>query len=678
MEHDILYIVNIYYHKVVTMNHFNILYLSADIEYSRQKTQSLTLPKDIYFVFADSGMQALSEITQSSFSLLIIHEKLSHKMNGLEVCELLLDNKLSTNIPILFLQDKQIEIPECTNIKKYLKHDLKDEELQTEILIQYNVKTPCSPLEIEKKLVLSIVNKINSPIFIINHEKISFANQSFLNFFQLENISDLEKYYPDIKDLFLHNHDETPFSLLTWLKELISSQDYQKVILQNTAQECLHLRLRGELLEHSDEYLIISQDMSSEIEHAKELEALYNVDHLTKLPNRLQLINDLEEQENLALAILDIDDFKLINDFYGHVIGDFVIIEVAKRISNYISHDNLVLYRLPSDSYAILNKTSIEKEYFEIIIISLIQIVSKTAFIYQQQDEEIEIQVNLSSGIVFNKEKALANADIALRSAKKTHKDYVIYTHELQEETTNKNNLQWVQKIKIAIVNNKIVPYFQPIVDNATQQVVKYECLVRLIDEKDEVISPYFFLEVAKQAKLYESITKIMIKKSFQTFSNSKYEFSINLSIEDITDYNLFGYIKNMLSIYPLANRVCFEILETEKIEDYKVISDFVTEVRALGCKVSIDDFGSGYSNFSHLLNLKFDYLKIDASLIKNIHNDKNKQIIVKTIVAFAQELGIKTIGEFVESKEIYDYITGLGITYSQGYYFSPPVKTIA
>ena len=168
-----------------------------------------------------------------------------------------------------------------------------------------------------------------------------------------------------------------------------------------------------------------------------------------------------------------------------------------------------------------------------------------------------------------------------------------------------------------------------------------------------------------------------MIKKSFQTFSSSHYEFSINLSIEDITDYNLFGYIKSMLGIYPLADRVCFEILETEKIENYQVIADFVAEVRELGCKVSIDDFGSGYSNFSHLLNLDFDYLKIDASLIKDIHKDKHKQIIVKTIVTFAQELGIKTIGEFVESKEIYDYITQMGITYSQGYYFSPPVDTI-
>jgi len=659
------------------MSTLNILFLSADIEYSKKLTQSLSLPKNIHFSFADSGMQALSDITESMISLLIIHEKLSHKMSGIEVCELLVTKEVSSLIPIIFLKDTPKEIPQCSNIKKYLNLNFEKEELQTEILTHLHSPPIQNPLEIDKELVLSIVNKINSPIFIINHERISFANEAFLSFYQLKDLNDLQKTYPDIQTLFLQENTSESFSLIHWLKKVLTSNEGQEVTLQNKSQEHLRLRLQGELLDHSDEYLIISQDISSEIEHAKELENLYNIDHLTKLPNRLKLINDLADQEELALSILDIDDFKLINDFYGHVIGDFVITEVAKRISHYISHDNLVLYRLPSDSFAVLNKTKIEKEYFEIIIISLIQIVSKSAFIYTQKDEDIEIQVNLSSGIVFEKDRALAHADIALREAKKTHKDYVIYSNALQQEVNNKNNLEWIHKIKIALTNDKIVPYFQPIINNVTQEIVKYECLVRLIDEKNEVISPYFFLEVAKHAKLYEPITKIMIKKSFQTFSNNQYEFSINLSIEDITDYNLFGYIKNMLSIYPLADRVCFEILETEKIEDYQVISDFVSEVRALGCKVSIDDFGSGYSNFSHLLNLNFDYLKIDASLIKNIHNDKNKQIIVKTIVTFAEELGIKTIGEYVESKDIYDYITELGITYSQGYYFSPPVKTI-
>jgi len=659
------------------MKAFNVLFLSSDINLSKSLTQSFQLPDDIQCDYVDSGMKALSNITDNDISLLLIHENLSHKMNGYEVCELLIKKITTKNIPIIFLKDSDKEIQECTNIQKYLPKNFKPDDLKAEILMHYDLACNPASFALAAQTVLSIINKIKAPIFIIKNEKISFANQAFFDFFKSSDIKSIKDNYPTIKELFLHNEDEGSFVLSTWLNELSTQFQDQELTLQNKDKEQLLLRVRGEFLEQTNEYLIITQDISLELAQAKELQELYSIDHLTKLPNRLKLLSDLEDYEDLSLAILDIDDFKLINDFYGHRIGDFVIEEVGKRISNYISHDNLVLYRLPSDSFAILNKSKIEKEYFEIIIISLIQIVSKTAFIYYQEDEEIEIQINLSAGIVFDKYKALAHADIALRTAKKTHKDYVVYSNSLQEKMHKKDNLQWVKKIKIALMNDKIVPYYQPIIDNSTKKTVKYECLVRLIDEEDEVISPFFFLEVAKQAKLYESITKVMIKKSFQAFSNHDYEFSINLSIEDITDYNLFGYIKNMLNIYPLANRVCFEILETEQIENYKVIADFVNEIRALGCKVSIDDFGSGYSNFSHLLNLNFDYLKIDASLIKDIHNDKNKQIIVKTIVTFAQELGIKTIGEFVESKEIYDYITEIGITYSQGYYFSPPVKTI-
>jgi len=661
------------------MEAYTILFLNADIEYSMQLSKSLNLPSNTCFTYADSGMQALSHIIDRKISLIIAYEKLSHKISGIEVCELLMKKEETSSIPIIFLRDQQKKIPECTNIKKYLPKDSSSKTLEQEIQKHYKLlyKTQSKKEDVEKNMILSIVNRIHSPIFIIDHEKVSFANQYFLDFLQLSSIDEFSKTYPNIQELFFHEKGKEGFSHMQWIKELLESNEDQYVIMENAQEDQIHLKLRGELLEHSNEYLIITQDISTELTHEKEIEQLYSIDHLTKLPNRLKLLNDLEEYDDLALAILDIDDFKVINDFYGHLIGDYVIGEVAKRISNYISHENLVLYRLPSDSFAILNKNHIEKEYFEIIIISLIQIIEKTAFHYSDEEKNIEVIVNLSAGIAFEKKFVLAHADLALREAKKMHKDYVVYHDNMRQEIHNKNNLEWIHKIKLAITNDKIVPYFQPIVDNKTQKTIKYECLVRLINEEDEVISPYFFLDVAKHAKLYEPITKMMIKKSFQTFSNNHYEFSINLSIEDIIDYNLFEYIKNMLAIYPLANRVCFEILETEKIENYQVISDFVNEVRELGCKVSIDDFGSGYSNFSHLLNLNFDYLKIDASLIKNIHLDKHKQIIVKTIVTFAQELDIKTIGEYVESKEIYDFITQMGITYSQGYYFSPPVDTI-
>ncbi len=659
------------------MLEFLILYVNADLENSKQLAKGLDLPSDVHFSFTDSGIEALSFVTENKVKLIILSEHLAHKMRGSEVCGLLLSKPNTASIPIIFFSDEDEAFPSCTNIVKRLSLRPETLELQTQIIDTYRHCQNQNELQKEKNLTLSIVNRIHSPIFITNSQTITFANQYFLDFFGLNSLSDFALHYQEIQDLFVLSPDQKDFSLLEWIKELLTSTEEQKIIMQNKDLVQIHLKIRGELLEHSNEYLIITQDITSEERHAKEIEDLYNIDPLTKLPNRLKLIKDLDTYDELALAILDIDSFKVINDFYGHLIGDFVIRQVAQRIRNYISHENLVLYRLPSDSFAVVNNKHIEKEYFEIIIISLIQIISKAPFIYRGSSEEIELFANITGGIVFEKESAMAHADLALREAKSSHQDYIIYHDGMRQEIAYKNNMEWVQKIKMAIARDKVIPYFQPIINNHSKKTEKYECLVRLIDEQGEVISPFHFLEIAKQSRLYESITKVMIKKSFQAFSTNDYEFSINLSIEDITDYNLLGYIKNMLNIYPLAERVCFEILETEKIENYQVIANFVSEVRELGCKVSIDDFGSGYSNFSHLLNLNFDYLKIDSSLIKNIDIDKHKQIIVKTIVTFAKELGIITIGEFVESKEVYSFITQMGIDYSQGYYFSPPAAMI-
>jgi diguanylate cyclase (GGDEF)-like protein len=639
------------------MLEFLILYIDSDIPKCKSLISQLELPSDVHFIFTDSGMEALSIALDHNISLIILSETLSHKMSGKEVCQLLTSTPLTAAIPIIFLSDSRISTP-CSETVKFLNTSPSVSELQKKVIKRYKDAQGEKDLQREKNLVLSIVNKIHTPIFIISYENVSFANQYFLDFFGLGSIEEFALHYSSMQDLFVHDKKEK-YSPLEWIKDLLHEHKEQKVIMQNRDNEQMIVKVRGELLEHSGEYLIITQDVTTEDTHEKKLLEQYVTDPLTKLPNRFKLLDDLHEYDELALAILDIDSFKIINDFYGHVIGDFLISEVAKRIGKYISHESLCFYRLPSDSFAIVNKKHIEKEYFELIIISLIQIVSKAPFIFIKDDgEEVEIYANITAGIVFEKESALAHADIALREAKSTHKDYSIYHNDMRQEIAFSKNMEWIKKVKTAIAHDKIVPYFQPILENSTQKTVKFECLARLIDEEGNVISPFFFLDIAKQSKQYESISKIMIKKSFQAFINTPYEFSINLSIEDILEYNLFEYIKSMLAIYPLANQVCFEILETEEIDNYQIISDFIMGVRELGCKVSIDDFGSGYSNFSHLLNLNFDYLKIDASLIKDIHEDKNKQVIVKTIVTFAKELGIKTIGEFVESKAIYDYIT--------------------
>ncbi len=234
-------------------------------------------------------------------------------------------------------------------------------------------------------------------------------------------------------------------------------------------------------------------------------------------------------------------------------------------------------------------------------------------------------------------------------------------------------NLNWEKKIKSAIEEKRIIPFFQPIINNKTGEIEKYETLIRMIDEDKKIISPYLFLQPSKKYKLYNYLTKIMIEKAFEVFKDINKEFSINISVDDILDESTNNFIIKKLKYYKNPERVVFEILESEGIENYSKVMDFIMDIKACGGKIAIDDFGSGYSSFEHILKLNPDYLKIDASMIKNITRDKNSEIITTTIVEFARKIGLKTIAEFVHSEEVYEKVKNIGVDYSQGYYLGEP-----
>jgi len=244
-------------------------------------------------------------------------------------------------------------------------------------------------------------------------------------------------------------------------------------------------------------------------------------------------------------------------------------------------------------------------------------------------------------------------------------------------ENEYENNLKISNVVRYAVNDSKIVPYFQPIVDNKTSHIHKYECLARLLDENNNVISPTLFIPIAKRIKVYNFVTKIIIEKSFKVFETNNYEFSINLSMEDIMNSEMFHFILEKLKHSNASSRVIFEILESEAVQDFNKIARFINEIKRYGAKIAIDDFGAGYSNFSYLIKMNVDFLKIDGSLIKNIDTDKNSCLVVETIVDFANKLGIKTIAEFVHSSTVMDKVKEMGIDYSQGYHIDEPLVSL-
>ncbi len=395
----------------------------------------------------------------------------------------------------------------------------------------------------------------------------------------------------------------------------------------------------------------------------------YN-DTLTKLPNRKKLIEILDSKKNYVLMILNIDNFKKINEMYGHQNGDIILKDLAISLQSKTPSDCQV-FKLHADEFGLLFSKNFELEFFDNIVNVLLEDISKIQF--HVEENENKVFINSTIGISHGDHSLLTNSDIALSLAKKRKKEYLLYDPSMQIEHEYEQNLKWIKKIKDAIKEDKIISLFQPIVDCKTQKIVKYESLMRMVDDKGDYIAPGYFLDLAKKNKLYHELTKIVINKTFDTFLNSKYIVSINIGVDDILNKETVELIKNKLIQTGIGSRITFEIIESEGIENFDSVVEFIKEVKEFGCKISIDDFGTGYSNFEYLMKLNVDYIKIDASMIKNIDSNEESAMVTETIVDFANKLGIKTIGEFVYSKSVFDKMAEVGVDYAQGYYFGEP-----
>lgn len=236
------------------------------------------------------------------------------------------------------------------------------------------------------------------------------------------------------------------------------------------------------------------------------------------------------------------------------------------------------------------------------------------------------------------------------------------------------NVLKEVFFLRKCIEEMAIEPYFQPIYCAKNLTHVKYETLMRLTDvDNQKICSVYPYLAIAKKINIYKQMTKIMVEKVLYKFYNIDIEFSINLCYEDIEDISFFTYMIEKIENFSHPKNITFEIVETDFVKDFSIVENFTYAVRKFGCKIAIDDFGSGFSSMENILKLKPNFIKIDGSLIKNLDTSSKSKIIVKSIVDMARGLDVKTIAEYVHSEAIKDIVSDLGIDYLQGFYLGEP-----
>ncbi|WP_141049830.1 bifunctional diguanylate cyclase/phosphodiesterase [Aliarcobacter cryaerophilus] len=421
-----------------------------------------------------------------------------------------------------------------------------------------------------------------------------------------------------------------------------------------------------------EEFIAIRHDITKVYEQKKLIEKQF-IDELTLLPNRQKLLKDLKDNKITKIAMININGFRDINNFYGFETGDLVLKKFSQILLDKISA-NIDLYRVANDIFAICTKNKDNLEEIRDICTNIIENVSLNPILINNNSFYLSISIgvarNCKDTAVQN--NLLSKAEYALRMAKKRDISILFLDENIELYNKLKDNKKLIEELKSSLISNNLLIYGQKLINNISKKE-KYEILMRVKLEDGSILTPYGFLKEAKKAKIYLGMTRILVKKACEYFKGKDIDFSLNLTLEDIKDQYTMDFIVNAMEKTNTAKQITFEIVESEGIESFTEVSNFIKKAKKLGCKIAIDDFGTGYSNFEYIIKLDVDYIKIDGSLIKNINIDNNLYLTVQTIVGFAKALKIKTVAEFVHNEEVLNCVQILDIDYSQGFFIDEP-----
>ena len=417
-------------------------------------------------------------------------------------------------------------------------------------------------------------------------------------------------------------------------------------------------------------------DYSFELENQldiknQEIEYQKNHDAVTGALNNYALTTLLIKGQNSYYFLLNMDNFSNINDSYGYEAGTEVLIEMT-RMLNIVKPSESKLFRFCADKFVILGTREKSSDELRSMADEIISFFNASNIMINNDipvNASFSIGVSDASGIT-----AISQAELALKEIRKSRRnDYYIYDQSIENLALQQETVYWINKIRESILEDEMIVHFQPIMNNHTQVIEKYECLARIDDEGD-MVSPYRFMEAAKATRVLHLMTQSVILQACKKFTKTEYEFSINITKDDL----FMGYLekfllKNCIKYKINPSRIVLEILEDISTLNEENILDQLDSLRMNGFQIAVDDFGAENSNFSRLLEFKPDYLKIDGAFIKNIVDDKNSRLITESITHICKESGIKVIAEFIHNQDVLDAVVEIGIDYSQGYHIGAP-----
>jgi len=433
--------------------------------------------------------------------------------------------------------------------------------------------------------------------------------------------------------------------------------------------------------------IIVFHDDSKARSLKRELEWHASHDPLTGLSNRREfeirlnrlLKSAVKNDTCHALLYIDLDQFKIVNDTCGHIAGDELLRHVTALLTLCLTSDD-ILARLGGDEFGVLLEDCNQEKAFKVAS-DILKKLQEFRFVWQDNTFVIGGSIGQTSISRLNNNsiEILRNADTACYVAKDKGRNRIHIFEESSEIAKHQGEMKWVSRINQALEENRFVLYRQKIVPFDISKCDHYEILLRMIDEEGSLVLPGPFISAAERYDLMNTIDKWVIRKTFSSQSELLLDndtvYSINLSGQSLSIENFLHFVvKHLTDSGVKPEKVCFEITETAAITNLRGATRFISTLKKMGCKFSLDDFGMGLSSFSYLKQLPVDYLKIDGSFIRDILDDRMDCAMVEAINEIGHVLGLETIAEFVESKEIFDRLKQMGLDYGQGVYIEEPI----
>ena len=456
-------------------------------------------------------------------------------------------------------------------------------------------------------------------------------------------------------------HSDSQTNLFKDLWSTVSSKKTFKSIIKNKKKNgdsyyvdatiSPILDLNGEI----SEYVAIRHDITDMMDPKKQM---------------LDFVSNLEIS---TVILAQITNYDIIREFYSEEERTDFELKFEKALGLSLPKHTSVnkIYNLGNGLFGLVKSHRKDATQVNLFLEEILKRLRETGIDFQDNKYDVDVLFSYSNKGNHLFEDALIGIYQGLEN-----KESIVYADGfyLNKQEEAKEKLNTLNSIRTALKSpDKVVSYYQPIVDNKTQKIVKYESLIRMINYKNEVLTPYHFLDLAKKTGYYHDITLRVIENANNILDISNINININLSMSDLKDVHIRTELLNLITKPKNYGRITFELLEDESIKDFTLVKDFISLSKLLGgVTIAIDDFGSGYSNYERLLDFQPDYVKIDGSLIKNI-NDKYSRSVIKSIVLFAKENSLKTVAEFVGDEETYKSVNDLEIDLSQGFYFGKP-----